>query len=107
MIKTITYHIKNTENKFIKAELGYQLGGENVWTYNKERRGYYAYIRRVKRERGFESFMLADGRKFLLKEVTRKTKKAEAEAEAKFDEIHMDLIKRVYPDVELDVEGVM
>lgn len=95
------FRIEGTENEFVKAQLGYDLGGENVWTLKVDRRGYYVYVRRVKRERGFESFELHDGRKFLLKEVKRQSKKAEAEAEAKFNEVYMDLIRRVYPNLVL------
>lgn len=101
MIKTMMFRIEGTENEFVKVQFDYALGGENMLTYKVDRRGYYAYVRRVKRERGFESFMLHDGRKFLLKEVKRQSKRAEVEAEAKFNEVYMDLIRRTYPNLVL------
>ena len=100
-IKTIMHRIEGTDNEFVKAELVYDLGGENVWTYKVDPRGYWAIIRRVKRERGFESFVLNDGRRILLKETARQSRKAEAEAEARFNAEHLEMIQRVYPNVKL------
>ena len=100
-IKTFEHRIEGTENEFVKAELKYDLGGVNVWTYGHDARGYWMYVRRVKRERGFESFVLYDGRKILLKEVARQSKRAEAEAVKLFNEQYLDAVHRVYPDLTL------
>lgn len=100
-IKTIMHRIEGTDNEFVKAELVYDLGGVNVWTYKVDPRGYWVLIRRVKKERGFESFVLYDGRKILLTETSRQSKKAEAEAEARFNAEYLEMIRRVYPNVKL------
>lgn len=71
-----------TSNKFIKVYTYYKKDSMNYFTYKNEARGYYLSITPVERARGFESFVAFTGFKVLLKEVTRASKKAEAEAEA-------------------------
>lgn len=74
-----------TENVFVKVETYYSLGGMNYFTYKVEPRGYYLSVTPVERvNRGSyitESYAALSGYKMLLKEVKRKSKKAEAEAE--------------------------
>lgn len=69
----------------IKIETSYSLGGMNLWTYRNEPRGYYLHVSPVERsERNgiiMEGFMMFSGIKKLLKEVSRKSAKAEREAE--------------------------
>ena len=70
----------------LRVDLDYQLGGMNVFTYKREPRGYYLSVCPVEREnRGngvvMESFTAFTGTKMLVKEVTRKSAKAEREAE--------------------------
>lgn len=100
-MKTILHRIEGTENNFVEVKLIYDLGGHNVWTYEEDKRGYYATVRRVERKNGMYSFTLFDGRKIFLKEVKRKSKKAEAEAEQIMNDNYMNWIKAVYPDVKI------
>ena len=69
----------------LKVEVYYSLGGMNPWTYKQEPRGYYLSVCPVERDvrpDGFtmESFTAFAGTKLLLKEVTRKSAKAEQES---------------------------
>lgn len=68
----------------IKIRFDYYLGGMNYFNYNVDKRGYYAYFTPVwcDTSNGFntESYTMFAGFKVLLLEVTRKGKKAEAEA---------------------------
>lgn len=75
------YLATTTPNKFIKVSTYYRKDGMNYFTYKTEARGYYLSVTPVERARGFESFVAFTGFKVLLKEVTRASKKAEAEAE--------------------------
>lgn len=83
----------------IKIELRYNLGGFNCFTYAQEKRGYYIQVTPVKRETrdgyALESFTAFTGYKQLVKEVTRKSAKAEAAAEAAAADILDIMIERV------------
>lgn len=100
-IKTIRHRIEGTDCMFAQAELYYDLGGPNVWYGTDEPRGYWISVRKVKRQSGFVSYELHDGTRYFLKEVKRRTKKADAEVETYFNENYMRLINRTYPDVTL------
>lgn len=76
------YLATTTPNKFIKLRSYYRKDTMNYFTGRSEARGYYLSVTPVERARGFESFVAFTGFKVLLKEVTRASKKAEAEAEA-------------------------
>lgn len=76
------YLATTTPNKYIKLYTYYKKDTMNYFTYKIEARGYYLSVTPVERARGFESFKAFTGFKVLLKEVTRASKKAEAEAEA-------------------------
>ena len=76
------YLATTTPNKYIKVYTYYKKDSMNYFTYKNEARGYYLSVTPVERARGFESFVAFTGFKVLLKEVTRASKKAEAEAEA-------------------------
>ena len=71
-----------TQNKFIKVRTYYKKDTTNFFTYENEARGYYLSVTPIERGRGWETFTAFTGFKVLLKEVTRASKKAEAEAEA-------------------------
>ena len=76
---------KNELATHLKIETRYDLGGPN-WAYGgTTKRGYYLHVTPVKRETrdgyALESFVAFTGVKQLLKEVTRKSAKAEAAAE--------------------------
>ena len=93
--------IENSDHNanFLKIELSYNLGGYNVFTYKEEPRGYYLNVSPVHREnRGAcitESYTAFTGVKKLIKTVTRKSSKAEAEAEVDAADILPDLIDYV------------
>ena len=78
--------VKENANKVthIKAEVYYSLGGMNYFTYKTERRGYWFAVTPVTLEKcnGYtsEGFVAFSGTKWFLKEVKRKSAKAEAEA---------------------------
>lgn len=75
----------NQDATHIKIEIYYNLGGYNCFTCKTEQRGYYLSVVPVTRERrdGYtlESFAAFTGTKQLLKSVTRKSAKAEKDAE--------------------------
>ena len=73
----------------IEVEVGYSLGGINYWNYQNESRGYYLYATPCQLSTHstgtggeWQSITTTVGRgyKWLLKEVSRQSKKAEAEA---------------------------
>lgn len=89
MKKYVTIEATRDENA-ICLETGYDEGGYNWFSGATNRRGYYLYCTPVqitphKLDNGTEynsiSQALGKGNKLLLKEVTRRSKKAEAEAE--------------------------
>lgn len=85
---------RNTTHLLI--ELKYNLGGYNYFTYKQEPRGYYLSVSPVKLEQrdGYtlESYTAFTGTKYLVKEVTRKSEKAEREAEQKARDLEKSLI---------------
>ena len=92
--------VKETEyTTHIKIELRYDLGGPNFAYGGMNKRGYYIHVTPVKRETrdGYtlESFTAFTGYKQLVKEVTRKSAKAEAEAAAAAADIIDIMVERV------------
>lgn len=83
----------------IKIELRYNLGGFNCFTYTEEKRGYYLHVSPVTRENrnGYtmESFTAFSGVKQLIKPVSRKSAKAERDAETAALQIEKSLISWV------------
>lgn len=69
----------------IEVETSYSLGGYNVFSHKTERRGYYLHVTPMELSDcgGFtmKSFVAFSGVKKLLKEVSRKSAKAEREAD--------------------------
>lgn len=69
----------------LRVELYYSLGGMNYWTYKQDSRGYYLSVTPVERiqRNGYttEGYITGSGVKMLIKEVSRKSVKAAAEAE--------------------------
>ena len=59
----------------------YSLGGTNYFTHDYERRGYYLHVQPLEVHGNCETFTAFTGVKDLLKEVKRKSAKAEAEAD--------------------------
>ena len=93
------YLTTTTPNKYIKLYTYYKKDAMNYFTYKNEARGYYLSVTPVERARGFESFTAFTGFKVLLKEVTRASKKAEAEAIAERD-------WRKYAEIAADEAGL-
>jgi hypothetical protein len=99
MKKYIELHEKTRNATHLLIELRYNLGGFNYFTYKQEPRGYYLSVSPVTLEQrdGYtlESFTAFTGTKYLVKEVTRKSEKAEKEAEQRAQEIEKALINFV------------
>lgn len=92
--------IGSTRTTHLKVEIYYSLGGINYFTYKNERRGYYISVSPVERREYAPGLMMEgttcfSGYKALLKEVTRKSAKAEREAEAAAPALREELIRRV------------
>lgn len=97
----------------LKCELYYSLGGMNYFTGKREGRGYYASVVPVERKSYgngmmMEGYMAFTGTKMLLKEVSRKSAKAEAEAEKIAEDAFNRLIEYVLNEngLELAVTSV-
>lgn len=82
--------VPTKDENSICLETGYSEGGHNWYNGDNERRGYYLYCTPVQVEtkkssdkREYKTFtqVLGKGKKLLLKEVTRRSKKAAEEAE--------------------------
>lgn len=81
-MKKIIYLDKPTEDaNALIIEVYYDKGGINYFTYKVERRAYYLSVCPVLQADGLVSYTSFSGTKLLLKEVSRKSAKAEAEAE--------------------------
>lgn len=104
------YKVKNNPNvTHLKAEVYYNLGGTNVFTYKNEARGYYMSISPVKREdRGgyvMESYTAFTGLKQLVVPVQRKSQKKLAEA-VEYFETHIDeFMKAHFGQFEVEEEN--
>ena len=99
---------ENKENE-LQISVGYDLGGFNYFTYGTNKRGYYLYVTpvEVEHKNGYNtvSQTLGKGVKQLLKEVTRKSNKAEAEAEALAKDNIDNLVAYVCDKYNLIIEG--
>jgi len=75
----------NNDVTHLRVELAYDIGGYNMMTYRPKPRGYYLTVVPVKREERYgcmmESFVAFTGYRQLMKEVSRKSAKAEKLAE--------------------------
>ena len=91
--------IEGGENKFLKCELYYSLGGMNYFNYKNEPRGYYLSVCPVEKwvsdGCAMESFSAFSGIKKCLVEVKRKSKSKEALAVDMIDWNLDDLIADV------------
>ena len=99
MKKYIELQEKTRNATHLLIELRYNLGGFNYFTYKEEPRGYYLSVSPVALEQreGYtlESFTAFTGTKYLVKEVARKSAKAEKEAEQRAQELEKALINYV------------
>lgn len=89
----------NEKATHLRVELRYNLGGISYATYKEEPRGYYLHVTPVTRYNrdgiAWEQFTAFTGVKQCVKTVTRKSAKAEAEAEEKALKIENVLISWV------------
>lgn len=93
---------------YIKIETNYDKGGMNVFTYRNVRRGYYLSVIPVNRSTqngvAFESFVAFTGKRMLLKEVSRKSQKAEIESENLAESMYMDVVNMVCAESGLEIK---
>lgn len=99
MKKYIDVTGENTKANALKIEVYYSLGGMNLFTYKQEKRGYYLSVCPVEQEVigsvTLESYTAFTGAKVLVKEVKRKSQKAENEALIIAANMENDLINYV------------
>ena len=90
---------ENATATHLRVEIYYTLGGINYATYRQEPRGYYLSVVPVTRENRYgctmESFTAFTGVKQILKEVSRRSAKAEAQAEENAQNYIHDLVNYV------------
>lgn len=112
MKKYLEVKENNQKVTHIKLEVYYSLGGMNYFTYKQERRGYYASVTPVERSNSYgcimEGTVAFSGIKQLVKEVPRKSAKAEAEAERIAESVLPILLEHILRKngLELSVESV-
>ena len=91
------------ENKFLRCELYYDLGGINYFTHENEPRGYYVSVTPVERKVGdryaTETVVAFSGIKCNALQVNRKSKKAEASALEKYEEVKNAIIEKHFPNM--------
>lgn len=121
VIKTIFYHIEGTkkvdeiglgssEQNYVKAEVYYDEGGYSYFTYKNTPRAYFMSAVKIGRGRDsagtWESHTMfgSDGRKLLIEEVNRQSKKREADALAYFEANIDDFVAKVFPDLKVTRE---
>lgn len=120
-IKSIYYHIDgtpmaeevgigSTRENYVRADVYYSEGGYSYFTYKNTPRAYFMSVHMVGRGKDacgyFESTAIFqnNGAKMLLQEVTRQSKKREAEALAYFEEHIDEYVAKIYPDLKLERE---
>ena len=98
-IKSLPLAFNNSGETHLDVDFGYELGGENWYSGGHNVRGYYLYCCpvKIKDMGGYTTVTsaLGKGLKVLLKEVTRKSKKAEAEAREQAEKEMPKLISSV------------
>lgn len=120
-IKSIYYHIDgtpmaeevgigSTRENYVRADVYYSEGGYSFFTYKNTPRAYFMSVCKIGRgkdEHGaWESMGVFSngGAKMMLQEVTRQSKKREAEALAYFEEHIDEYVAKVFPELELEKE---
>lgn len=98
----------NNEVTHIRVDIVYDLGGYSMVSYRPKPRGYYLTVVPVKREEryGFmmESFTAFTGYRQLLKEVSRKSAKAEKVAEQTAEVITPIFVEKICAENHVKVE---
>lgn len=96
MTKYIELQSKTINATHLRVDIDYNMGRYNYFTHQTEPRGYYIHVSPVaySNNNGIitESYVAFTGIKYLLKEVTRKSAKAEKEAEQIAAQIEKNII---------------
>lgn len=105
-MKTIceTYRKLKGDNRYLKIELYYVLGGVNCFTYKQEPRGFYLSVHPVTRTRNFVSFEAFTGAKVCVHECKRFSKKDSEQARIKAENYQQKLIDYVLSKQGLELE---
>ena len=93
----------NNPEKVMEIELTYKKGGMNVFTYQNEKRGYYVSVIPMQIiDRGgykMHAFTAFSGAKYCIRECSRKSVKAQAEAVSMANGEFREFIKNMIADV--------
>ncbi|MCD8290113.1 MAG: hypothetical protein LUC91_01260 [Prevotella sp.] len=97
---------ESTSVNCIQVKVSYSLGGYNAFTHVEEPRGYYMHVTPVLKVHDNYSDLCGDlimigyfsGRRVFLKEVKRKSKKAEEEADNLANTYKWEYIEKVCND---------
>lgn len=82
------------ENKVIRIEVYYRIGGMNYFTSNVEPRGYYLGVTPIEKGDRFEGFTAFSGYKMLLEEAKRFSQKVLDNMSPSEEKIN-DLVEKV------------
>jgi hypothetical protein len=85
----------NDRATHLLIDLYYNIGSYNAFTGKQEARGYYLLIAPVKIKKNIVALEAFSGSKILLKEVSRKSSKAEKEARQEAAELLPHMVRRV------------
>lgn len=97
------YKVKNEDNKFLKAEIYYSLGGYNHFTSKMENRGYYISVLPVEKAGRLESYTSFTGLKQNILQCERKSKKRLEEAVAYFEKYIDEFISLHFSEFDVDL----
>ena len=96
------YAIRGTEN-YIKASVWYDEGGYSFLSGQYSRRGYYMSAVLISKGRTSEiSSLFGKGKKYLISEVSRQSKKREDAAIEYFCEHSEEFVKQIFPNIEFE-----
>lgn len=121
ILQKINYHIKGTpkmseapvgsaDSNYLQAMVYYTEGGYSYLTYKNTPRGYLMSVVDVQMSKKNGIVSVAHtlfnerGRKHMIKEVTRQSKKAEAEALEYFKANIVDFVNKAYPEHTIEEE---
>ena len=105
--KYISVQSPTEEVTHLKVELYYSMGGWNYFVGKQEPRGYYLSVTPVKKWKSetatYEQFAAFTGCKTLIKEVARKSKKAEREAVVLAESKEQKLVARITASQKIEI----
>jgi hypothetical protein len=94
-MKTKVYEVLNNENaNRLTVKIEYDLGGMSWATYKERQRGYYFSLLPENVSGNCRSFTAFSGATTCIVPVKRKSKSAEAKADAMFDELEKKYLER-------------